>query len=246
MNMTFSMTPAVLGHGLLVILGATAACALVVFLIHRCFPVSAELSRKLLHLSVIVVMSAWLYAFPLWTQAELTMAVFVAVVYVLLVLLEKLPVFSFFAKATAERSPGELRKSLCAVGFMFMLMAALGWGWLGERRLALAAIFAWGPGDAAAALIGKRWGRTKLGRAKKKSLEGSSAMFTLSFLSVLIILLTSSAFPLGQALPASLLTAAASAVVEFADLSGFDTLFCPAAAMAVLCLARLVWPQMGG
>ena len=94
MNMTFSMTPAVLGHGLLVILGATAACALVVFLIHRCFPVSAELSRKLLHLSVIVVMSAWLYAFPLWTQAELTMAVFVAVVYVLLVLLEKLPVFN--------------------------------------------------------------------------------------------------------------------------------------------------------
>ena len=71
-------------------------------------------------------------------------------------------------RLTSERSPGELRKSLCALCLMFMLVTAVCWGWLGERRLALAAIFAWGPGDAAAALIGKRYGKTRLGKAKKK------------------------------------------------------------------------------
>ena len=231
---------AAIGHGLGNVCCAVAACAAVIVLIRMCFPISAELMRKLLHLSVIVALAAWLYGFESWLLAELTMAIFLVVIYLLLVLLEKHPVFSILERLTSERSRGELRKSLCAVCFMFMLVVAVCWGWLGERRLALAAIFAWGPGDAAAALIGKRWGKTKLGKAKKKSLEGSLSMFTLSFLSVLIILLWGGALSPALALPTALLTAAVTTAVEFAVLNGLDTIFCPAAAMAVLCLAKLL------
>ena len=47
---------------------------------------------------------------------------------------------------------------------MFMLAVGVCWGWLGDRNLALASIFAWGPGDAAAALVGKRYGKNKIGK----------------------------------------------------------------------------------
>ena len=47
---------------------------------------------------------------------------------------------------------------------MFMLAVGVCWGRLGDRNLALASIFAWGPGDAAAALVGKRYGKNKIGK----------------------------------------------------------------------------------
>lgn len=238
--LSYASWPTAIGHGLLCLIGAAALCAAVIILLHRLFPVSAELMRKLLHLSVVLMLSVWLYAFPQWGQAELVMAVFLIVVYVILVFLEKHKSWTLFARLTSERSHGELRKSLFAVSLMFMLLTAVAWGWLGERRLALAAILAWGPGDAAAALIGKRYGKTKLGRAKKKSLEGTLAMFTLSFLCVLASLLRGGFFPPRYALPTALLTAAVTAAVELADHKGLDTISCPTAALAVLCLAQLL------
>ena len=49
--------------------------------------------------------------------------------------------------------------------------------------------FAWAPGDAAAALIGKMFGRHKIGISGKKSMEGSGAMAFCSFVGVLCVLL---------------------------------------------------------
>lgn len=236
----FSASSAEVLHGLLLIAGVTAACIAAVLVIRRCFPVSAELSRKLLHFTALAILTAWLYAFPAWETAELTMAVFVVVVYAILYLLEKHGALGFFSRVASERKKGELRGSLCAVGFMFMLVAGICWGGLGDRGLALASLYAWGPGDAAAALIGKRYGRTKIGRAKKKSLEGSLAMFALAWLFVFVILLRGGQFSPVQTLAVSVLTAAVTALTELVVLSGFDTFFCPAAAAAVLCLARLL------
>lgn len=47
-------------------------------------------------------------------------------------------------------------------GLMTILMAVF-WGIFGEvhKYIAIAAIMAWGPGDAAAAIVGKKWGRHK-------------------------------------------------------------------------------------
>ena len=229
-----------LGRGLLYILASAAVCCLLVLAICRLFPAWTELNRKLLHLSVIVVLSVWLYAFSDWRVTVLTMAVLLAVVFAALVLIEKYELLPALLRFASERKPGELRKSLCAVCLMFMLVAAVGWGWLGERSLALAAVFAWGPGDAAAALIGKRFGRTKIGREKRKSLEGTLAMFTISWACVLAVLLCSRRFPFWTVLPLSVVTGAVSALVELQERRGLDTIFCPAAAMAVLCLGRLL------
>jgi len=230
-----------IGHGLAVVAAAAAACVLLVFLIRRLFRVSAELSRKLVHMSVIAALTAWLYGFDDWRAAVLVMAVFVIVVYPILLILEKQTVFRFLDRLVSERHAGEIRMSLCAVGFMFMLVTAVCWGYFGDRTLALASIYAWGPGDAAAALIGTRFGKTKIGREKKKSLEGTLAMFTLSFLCVFVILLAGDSLPPLPALAAALLTAAVSAQVELEERRGLDTLFCPMAAMTILCVMRLLF-----
>lgn len=227
--------------GLIRIVASFALCAITVFLIRRLIRTSAEFDRKLLHFSVIVVLTAWLYAFDDWHLAEMSMAIFLVSVYAVLLVIERYSLFPFLFKLSSERKHGELRKSLCAAGFMFMLLVAVCWGWQGERSLALASIFAWGPGDAAAALIGKKYGKRKIGKEKKKSLEGTAAMFTLSFLCVLIILLASRSLPLPIAISLALVTGAVSAWVELVDGYGLDTFFCPAAAMTVLCLARLLF-----
>ncbi len=227
-------------RGVAAILAATAGCAGILLLLQQFVPFADELSRKLVHLSVVAVLPVWLYAFDRWQTAALSMAIFLAVVYPALILLEKLDLMRYLKAVTSERKPGELRKSLLALGFMFLMLIGVCWAWMGKRSLALAAILAWGPGDAAAALIGKRWGKTKIGRAKKKSLEGTGAMFLLSWLCVFVVLLLDGSFTAWQALAVSLLTGAVSAFTELAVLSGYDTLFCPAAAMTVLCLAWLL------
>ena len=218
-----------------------ACCALVVLALRLLCRASGELSRKLLHFSVIAVLTALLYTFDRWIPGVLTMAVFVLLVYPILWVLEKHQALGFLSRVASEREGGELRKSLCAAGLMYILVVAIAWGALGSRPIALASIYAWGPGDAAAALIGKRYGHHRLGRARKKSLEGSLAMFALSFLSVLAILLISGSFSVWTAVAAALLTASVTTAVEFFELHGLDTLFCPLAALAILSVFQLLF-----
>lgn len=77
------------------------------------------------------------------------------------------PTASSLSNISSERSPGELHKSLSASYLMFMLAVGVCWGQLGDRNLALASIFAWGPEGAVAALVGKRYGKNKIGRGGK-------------------------------------------------------------------------------
>lgn len=229
--------------GFVYCLVAIAVCAGLVFVIRKLFPVSPEVSRKLLHFTLIIVLTTWLYAFHTWIAAVLTMTGTVIVIYLILSWMETHAAFAALAKVTSERQPGEMKKSLCAAGLMFVLVTSVCWGLLHDRTLALASIFAWGPGDAAAALIGKRYGKTRIGREEKKSLEGTLAMFALSFLSILPILAWGNSFTSWQLWLAAFLTAADNAFVEFIVLDGFDTLFCPTAAAVVLCAMRILLPQ---
>ena len=57
--------------GLVYMAGAAAVCIGIMVLLHKLLPVTGELSRKLLHFSVIAVLSVWLYAFGNWQIAEL-------------------------------------------------------------------------------------------------------------------------------------------------------------------------------
>jgi dolichol kinase len=74
-------------------------------------------------------------------------------------LLERIERFSEFI---TERKKGELKSSLLLVFGMFAFIITICWGLLGDPYLVLASVYAWGFGDAAAALIGKRFGKHKI------------------------------------------------------------------------------------
>ena len=236
-------------QGLLYVVGAYFLCASFVFIIRKIVSVPPEVSRKFLHLSAIIVLTVWLYAFADWKITGITIVIFAVAAHPILLLLLSIknrsikdrPTVSSLSNISSERSPGELHKSLSASYLMFMLAVGVCWGLLGDRNLALASIFAWGPGDAAAALVGKRYGKNKIGKKRKKSLEGTLAMLVLSWVSVFAVLSWNDTFSSEQALLVSALTATVTTAAELATSNGLDTFFCPAAAMLILCPAHLLF-----
>ena len=140
-------------QGLLYVVGTYFLCASSVLFIRKIVSVPPEVSRKLLHLSAIIVLTVWLYAFADWRITEIIIVVFAVAAHPILLLLLSIkdrsikdrPTASSLSNISSERSPGELHKSLSASYLMF----------------------AWGPGGAAAALVGKRYGKNKIGRSGK-------------------------------------------------------------------------------
>jgi len=169
-----------------------------------------------------------------WESAAMVSAIFTALLFPALALAERIPGFTRFM---TERREGELKKSMTLLFAMFALLICICWGWLGKRYLVIASTLAWGIGDAAAALVGKRFGRHFItGRfvEGRKSLEGTLAMFITSFIAVLITLLVNNALVWYVSIPVSALAAAGCAVVELYTLRGMDTITCPLAAAAIL------------
>lgn len=203
-------------------------------LLRRFVRVPDELFRKLLHFILLGSLLIGTLVFESWYIAAGSALGFAAAVYPVLKLAEHWQGFSHFV---TERKSGELKSSLLIVFFMYAVVAAVCWGWLGDKLLVLCSIYAWGIGDAFAALVGKAVGRHALQGAHiegRKSVEGTLAMFGASFLSVLLILIVRGgmnwyAYPI-----IALITAAVSAVVELFSMKGMDTITCPLAAMAVL------------
>ena len=138
------------------------------------------------------------------------------------------------------RKKGEYSKSFAAVMIMYIIVATVCWGFLGQRLLGIACILAWGPGDAAAALIGQRFGKHKIGRRKRKSLEGSLAMFVFSFISVLVVLFIYGRYGVVATVIVALMTALASTITELLVENGFDTFYCPVAAMVVIVISEML------
>jgi len=86
-------------------------------------------------------------------------------------------------------------------------------------------------GDATASIIGERFGRHRYKLVARKSLEGSIAMFTVSFASLTVSLIFFSIFYPIQVLaklPAVLAAAAVGTLVEGLSPMGFDNLTVPA------------------
>ena len=200
-----------------------------------------ELFRKTLHTIMLFSLLILIYSFDTWWLAALASMSFIVLAFPVLALLARVRGSSEFM---AERRQFELRSSLILAYVMFAVMITICWGFLGERLLALACIYAWGFGDAAAALVGKRWGRHGLeGRLieGRKSVEGTLAMFVVSFISVITILLIRGGLPWHGYLLISLLTALATTFVELYTKNGIDTITCPFAAGAVMLPLLYLW-----
>lgn len=188
----------------------------------------------MLHFVLLGSLIVWLTAFRTWEQVVLTALSFAILVYPILFLAERIRGYSEFV---TERKNGELKKSLLLVFSMFALITAVGWGIFSDKSLSLVSIFAWGFGDAAAALIGKRFGKHPLQGKHiegRKSVEGSAAMFIVSLACVLPMLLIRGGIPVFASVITAVIVCAVSAVVELFSMHGNDTIFCPVAAMAVL------------
>ena len=111
------------------------------------------------------------------------------------------------------------------------------WGLFGDKLLTLACVYAWGIGDAFAALVGKRFGRHKIKLPladPRKSWEGSAAMFLSALISVCTVLLIRGGIGLAGCMLIALVAAAATTCVELCTKDGLDTITCPAVAMAVI------------
>lgn len=193
-----------------------------------------ELFRKCLHCILLGSLLVFVFCFETWWISALNTVGFAVVVYPILALFERIKGFS---ELTTERKKGELKTSLLLVFSMFAVVISVCWGWLNDRYLVLASIYAWGFGDAAAALVGKRWGKHKirLGHADQhKSWEGSAAMFLVSFVSVTLILLCRGGLSLVGYIITPFLTAMVSTLAELYSKNGYDTVVCPLSAMAIL------------
>ncbi len=233
------MTEFIKGFGILA--GYFIVCASAALFARRLIRIPTEVFRKILHTILLCSLFVWLYAFPNWWMASLAAVVFIAGVYPILSFCER---WSGYSALLTERKGGEVKNSLFLVFMMFALLNALCWGLLGQRWLVLACICAWGFGDAAAALIGKKYGKHYL-QGKyiegRKSVEGTFAMFMVSFLSVLIVLMYFAKLPWYGSLSIAFVTAAVSAFVELFTRRGMDTVTCPFAAAAVLLPLLILW-----
>ena len=218
-------------------------CATVALLLRFMIKIPNEIFRKLLHFILLGSLLVFVFGFATWYAAVSASLIFAAVVYPILWLCEK---FKAYSEITTERKKGELKTSLLLVFGMFALVMAVCWGLLDDKQLVLASVYAWGFGDAFAALIGKRFGKHKIEWKHingKKSWEGTIAMFWVSFISVMIILVLRGGLGMADYMIISVMTAFISAAVELYTPNGMDTVTCPLAAMAVL--LPLIW-LLGG
>lgn len=215
-----------------------AVCLLL--LIRFLFKPDREVFRKILHTAAYCCSAAFVGFTENWLPASLASALVAAIVYPLLALGERLSCYSAFFN---QRRPGEVKRSMLLLFLTFSVLNAFGWGVMHSRWLSVCAILMWGPGDAAAALVGRRFGRHKITLPladRKKSWEGSLAMTAVSFLCGAVCLTLCGVFPLGKALFAALMTAPAAACVELITKNGDDTVTVPTVNMLVLSLLTIL------
>lgn len=205
-------------------------CASAELLLRLLTKIPDEPFRKLLHMILITSSLVFAVSFNTWWYASVFSLIFAALVYPILMGLEHIKSYS---KTLTERKSGELKSSLLVVFTMFAFVFSVCWGLVGDRLLAVASIYAWGIGDAAAALVGKKFGKHKIPNSKK-SFEGSLSMFVSSFVSVLVVLLIRGGMEWYAYLTVSLAVAAMATLTELYTTGGFDTVTCPVAAMAVM------------
>ena len=217
------------------------ACVICVLFIRKAAKVPREIFRKILHLVLLCSLFVFVFAFQTWWVSVIAAIIFTVIVFPILMLCEKIKGYS---DLLTERRKGELKKSLVIVFGMIAVIISVCWGWLGDKLLILACIFAWGFGDGAAAIVGKHFGRHFLeGKLieGRKSVEGTFAMFVVSFLAVIIVLLFRGGMPWYGYIMTALLTAASCAAVELYTLGGFDTITCPFASAAVIIPCMFIW-----
>ena len=221
-------------HGALVVCIYFALAATTALMARRMIKIPDEVFRKSLHFIMLLSYIPFAFAFNIWWHSVLVTIILELLIFPALALAEKLPMFSQFV---TERKKGEFKQSMLLAFTMLAVCNTVCWGLLGDPYLGLACMYAWGIGDAFAALIGKRFGKHKITwkyADKHKSVEGSAAMFITSAIAVACVLLAHNHLTLPAYIVIPTAGAAVSTVVELVTKDGRDTVYCPIAAMLVM------------
>ena len=197
--------------------------------------------RKLLHAVAFSSILPLALFTEIWWIAVAVQALFLILVFIALIVCER---FKFYSELFVEKGKHEVIISFITLFTLLGAMLAFFWGVFGEgyKYLAITAVMAWGPGDAAAAIIGRCFGKHKLeGRMIEgtKSVEGCVAMGVTSFACTALVLFLMSALAWYVILPLSLLVATVATFTELFTKRGFDTITVPAASAALLMLVFL-------
>ena len=222
-------------------IGYFIVCATVLVIIRLTTRVPDYIFRKLLHFVAFFSILPLVLCTEVWWIAVAAVGLFLIVIIAVLHFTEP---FAFYRKLFVEKAKHEVIISFVSLFGLIGVLLALFWGVFGDdhKYIAVAAIMAWGPGDAVAAIVGKNLGKHKLqGKMIEgtKSVEGTLGMALTSFLCTLAVLLTMSALPWHTALLVSLLVAPAAALTELFTKKGFDTVTVPCVSALILCLTVL-------
>jgi len=206
-----------------------AALGLPLLLLKARFNLPFEITRKLYHLAITLSILPLATLFPTWASAVLAAFLFALIIYPLLLHIEGTP---FYARIAVERKGGEFKSSLLVVQLSMALLLFVFWGLLGDdwKYIAVAAVLAWGFGDAAAALVGKALGRRRIAHPRiqgAKTVEGTLAMYLTAGLLLFVTLFSYAGQPWPVSLAVALLVAPVSALVELFTQRGLDTLTVP-------------------
>lgn len=226
------MNELITGFGILAVYFLVAASTALIC--HKLIRIPDEVFRKTLHLILLTSLLIWTMVFETWYINVLSVLLFVGIVYPILGAAEHLKGYS---QMLTERSHGEIRRSLVLVFGMYAIVTTVCWGIFGEKLLGLCSVCAWGYGDGMAALVGKRFGKHKLEGKHiegKKSVEGSAAMFAVSFVCVVMVLALRGGMAWYLYPVIALPTALVSTLSELYTMGGMDTITCPLCAMAVI------------
>ena len=206
----------------------------IMLLARMLFTIPDELFRKILHFILLGAYIPLVFAFETWWMAAAFAASLVVILFPVLLLAEKIPMFSSFVN---ERKKGEFRSSMVLAVGMMVFSVTICWGLFGDKYLVLASIYAWGVGDAFAALVGKRFGKHKIKwklADGKKSIEGSAAMFLCALTSVFSVLVVRGGIDFVICAVIAVLAALVCTISEMCTKNGLDTVVCPVSAMAVI------------
>lgn len=223
-------------------IGYIVAIAAILLVVRFTTKVPDYIFRKLLHIVAFTSILPLAYSTSIWWIAVAVEILFLIIVIAALLFLEK---FSFYRKLFIEKAKHEVIISFIDLFSLMALMLAVFWGGLGaeHKYVAIAAIMAWGPGDAVAAIVGKNLGKHKLqGKMIEgiKSVEGSVGMAITSFFCVLPILLVMSHHPWYISLTFAVVIAPIASLTELFTKKGWDTVTVPIVSALVLCLS-LIW-----
>lgn len=221
-------------HGAGIVCIYFVVAASIMLTLRKLIRIPDELFRKLLHSILLVSYIPFAFVFETWWLSVILALALEIIIYPILAAAEHLSMFSTFVN---ERKGGEFKHSLLLAFTMLAVCNTVCWGLLGDRYLGLACMYAWGVGDAFAALIGKRFGRHKIKwkyADPHKSIEGSAAMFITSAIAVLTVLLAHNHLTIAAYIVIPIAGAGAATLVELVTPDGKDTVTCPTAAMLVM------------